>query len=110
MQGNSYRLLDRNEAAEYLGISATVLGRLTRKGYIAYIDAPSSGKAGRPTRKWTIRDLNDFIDSRRRRAGTPTISVEAKPRRRRGRASLKLQYATAAEVLNMDDSTQGGAQ
>lgn len=105
MQNNTYKLLDRNAAADYLGISATALDRLTRKGYIAYIEAPSSGKVGRPTRKWTIGDLNEFINSRRRRVTPPTTTVP-RPRRRKSSAAVDLQNSSAADILAMG---KGGA-
>ena len=100
MQNNTYRLLDRNAAADYLGISATALDRLTRKGYIAYIEAPSSGKVGRITRKWTIGDLNEFIDSRRRRVSS-SLETTPRPRRRSVSTAADLQNSSAAEILAM---------
>lgn len=95
---NSHTLLGRKEAAEYIGVSATVLDRLTRKGCIAYIEAPSSGKVGRPSRKWTVGDLNEFIDSCRRRA-TPVQNEAAPPRRKK---KVALERLSAADILAMD--------
>jgi predicted ArsR family transcriptional regulator len=90
----THKLLEREEAADYLGISTTALDRHTRRGHIAYIEMPSTGKAGRPTRKWTIRDLNDFIDSRRRVAAV----VSTKPVAARNHKSS--QPGTARAILN----------
>lgn len=102
----NYRLLERKEAAEYLGMSTTVLDRLTRKGYIAYIETPSSGKVGRPTRKWTTEDLNDFIDQRRRRA-TPKQAQKPAHKRRNKRNAIDLQASSAVAILA---ASKGGAQ
>lgn len=93
---NTHRILNRDDAAGYLGISPTALDRLTRKGCISYIEMPSSGQGGRPSRKWTIRDLNEFIDSRRRRSEPPAPPSAGRKRARR--APLP-QYDSAADVL-----------
>lgn len=79
---NPYRLLNRAEAAEYLGISTTVLDRLTRAGHIAYIETPSTGKAGRPCHRWTVGDLNAYIDSNRKTA-VPQTPAAVKGKRKR---------------------------
>lgn len=91
-------ILDRNEAAEYIGVSPTVLDKLTRRGQIAFIDFPSSGTVGRPSRKWTREDLDDFIEAHRRRIN-PQEAVKAVRSRTRRKASTRAKETSAAAVL-----------
>lgn len=101
MTSNNGMILDSEAAAAYLGVSTTVLKRLTRSGYIAYVEFPSSGKVGRASRKWTKADLDEFVASRRRKAP----AREAAAPTARGKARAKHNADTfkselsAAEVL-----------
>lgn len=93
-------ILERQEAADYIGVSATVLDRLTRRGYIAYVEWPSTGKAGRPTRKWTVADLDAFIASRRRIATPPPAAEAPKtPARAKRRGVQRTAPASATAIL-----------
>ena len=94
-------ILDRNEAAEYIGVSPTVLDKLTRRGQIAFIDFPSSGVVGRPSRKWTKEDLDEFIASHRRRIEPQESAkpVRSRPKRTAPRRTCETSAAAVLESL-----------
>lgn len=86
MQNNeAVQIVRREAAAKYIGVSPTVLDRLTRKGCIPYIEFPSTGKVGRPVKKWALADLDAFIAEHRRVAGDVQVvqTVQAKRGRRK---------------------------
>ena len=104
MTTNNGIILDSEAAAAYLGVSTTVLKRLTRRGYIAYVEFPSSGKVGRASRKWTRADLDAFIAERRRKApvreaaAAPVTTSKGRARAKRNADTFKSELS-AADVL-----------
>lgn len=104
MTTNNGIILDSEAAAAYLGVSTTVLKRLTRRGYIAYVEFPSSGKVGRASRKWTRADLDAFIEEHRRkapaRAAAPTL--EGKERAKRNADTFKSELSAAAVLRDLE--------
>jgi len=104
MTTNNGIILDSEAAAAYLGVSTTVLKRLTRRGYIAYVEFPSSGKVGRASRKWTRADLDAFIEEHRRkapaRAAAPTL--EGKARAKRNADTFKSELSAAAVLRDLE--------
>lgn len=51
--------LDRQEAAEYTGLSLSTIKDLTRKGEIPYVQSSDQ------TRVYLIKDLDAFLEARR---------------------------------------------
>lgn len=94
-----HKLLRRKAAAEYIGVSTTTLDRLTSRGCIAYISVPSSGKAGKPSRAWTVGDLNDFIDSRRRVCKTNESTSIGLRNRKHGKVKSQTLPESATAIL-----------
>ncbi|WEV52957.1 helix-turn-helix domain-containing protein [Bifidobacterium sp. ESL0704] len=82
-------LASKPEAADMLGISEATLERLSRKGAIAVVQVPSTGKVGRPRNMYAVADIQHFIDSQRVyldettdvRKSRPNRSHSRKPRR-----------------------------
>lgn len=58
-------MASKPEAADMLGISEATLERLSRKGAIAVVRVPSTGKVGRPRNMYAVADLQRFIESQR---------------------------------------------
>lgn len=104
MQNNeAVQIVRREAAAKYIGVSPTVLDRLTRKGCIPYIEFPSTGKVGRPVRKWALADLDAFIAEHRKVAGdtqaVQSVQMKRGKRRTTKSASGITMPGSAAAVL-----------
>jgi excisionase family DNA binding protein len=67
-------LLDRDRAAEYLSISPRMLDKLTRSGDIRSL------LIGR-CRRWDVRDLDAYIEHRKRRTGDRRLEVSTNGKR-----------------------------
>lgn len=57
-------LLNKEQAAIYLGVSRATLERLVSLGNIPVVRMPGTGTAGRPRNMYAVAALDRFIDQR----------------------------------------------
>jgi len=72
MHPNEHRKYRAPEAASYLGLSASTLAKMRLRG-----DGPLYSKAGPRIVVYDIRDLDDWLDARKRKSTseTPTSAI-----------------------------------
>ncbi len=68
------RVLNVSQAAEYIGVSRSVVETLLSKGILPYEELPSCGNGSHRFRRIRVADINEFIDKHyQQNNGSPKV-------------------------------------